>query len=133
MRRVLVTLALLSATVLLPAVVAEAGIQSNTIGATAALIGRGHLARGTVIIECTAGEFVQFTLTLTQGGVSGTGHGAGVCTGEPRAYTVWVPARRGRFSAGTAAACATAVNRDLGIVVDARQWCRAMGVTLSAS
>jgi hypothetical protein len=129
MRRVLVGLALLSAAILAPAVAAEAGIQANTIGASAALIGHGHVARGTVIIGCTAGERVQFTLTLTQGGVNGTGHGAGLCTGEPTAYEVTVPARGHAFTA----ACATAVNQDPGVVVDTRRWCRAAGVTLSAS
>ncbi len=131
-RRVLIALAPVSATILLPAVVAEAGIQTNTIGATAALVGDGHVARGTVIIGCTAGEQVQFTLTLIQGVVSGIGQGAGVCTGEPTAYEVTVPARGDAFTAGIAEGCATAVNRDRGTVVDTRQWCRAAGVTLSA-
>ena len=111
---------------------AGARITYNTIDATAALVGDGHVVRAIVFLGCTAGEQVEFTLTLTQEGASGTGHGAGVCTGEPMAYEVTVPAERGAFLAGVPQACATAVNRDRGVVVDTRQWCRAAGVTLSA-
>lgn len=32
-----------------------------------------------MLIACTQGRQVQFTLTLSQGGVTGTGHGAAVC------------------------------------------------------
>ena len=132
MRRVLTTLALLVAASLTTASPAGARITLNTIGATAALSGAGHVARGTVLLDCTAGQQVQFTLTLTQDGASGAGHGAGVCTGDLAAYEVTVPARGGTFTAGTAQACATAVNRDRDVVVDTKQWCRAAGVSLSA-
>jgi len=132
MRRVLTGLALLVAASLTTASPAGAKVALNTIGATAALSGAGHVARGTVLLDCTAGQQVQFTLTLTQDGASGAGHGAEVCTGDLTAYEVTVPARAGTFTAGPAQACATAVNRDRGVVVDTKQWCRAEGVTLSA-
>jgi hypothetical protein len=132
-RKLSTGLALLIAAILMIATpVGAKRIILNTIGATAALIGNGHVAKGTVFLDCTAGEQIQFTLTLTQDGVSGTGHGAGVCTGSLTGYAVTVPAEGDRFTAGTAAACATAVNRDRGVVVDTRQWCRAAGVALSA-
>ena len=133
MRKVLTTLALLVAASLTTASPAGARVMRNTIGATAALSGAGHVARGTVLLGCdTAGQQVQFTLTLTQDGASGAGHGAGVCTGDLAAYEVTAPAGGGTFTAGPAQACATAVNRDRGVVVDTKQWCRAEGVTLSA-
>jgi hypothetical protein len=133
MRRVLVGLALLGAGLIPPASPAEARVIMNTIGPTAALIGHGHVARGTVLLECTAGEHVRFTLTLTQPGASGTGRGAGVCTGELTAFKVTVPAKGARFTEGTATACATAIDSARGVVVETRQWCRAAGVTLTAS
>jgi hypothetical protein len=125
-------LALLIAALGMTARPAGARILTNTIGATAALLGAGQVAQGTVFLDCTAAEQIQFTLTLTQDGVSGTGHGAGVCTGSLTGYAVTVPAKGDRFTAGTAAACAAAVNYARGVVVDTRQWCRAAGVALSA-
>src|SRR5436190_21171877 len=109
---------------------ADARIAENTIGATAALIGEGHVAQGTVFLDCTAGQQIHFTLNLTQDGTSGTGYGAGVCTGSLTGYEVTVPAEGDTFTAGLAAACATAVNYRRGVVVDTRQWCRAAGVTV---
>jgi hypothetical protein len=107
-----------------------AKILINTIGATAAVIGRSHAVRGTVLVGCTAGEQVQLTLTLTQNGVSGTGAAAGVCTGELAEYEVTVPAAGDQFTGGLAAACATADNYRRGVLVESRQWCRAAGVVL---
>ena len=107
-----------------------AKILVNTIGGTAALTGHGHVARATVLVGCTEGEQVQVTLTLTQGSVSGTGVGAGVCTGGLTEYDVTVSAGGDRFTAGLAAACATADNYRHGVLVDSRQWCRAAGVVL---
>jgi hypothetical protein len=107
-----------------------ARIILNTIGGTATLTGHGHVARATVLVGCTEGEQVQLTLTLTQGSVSGTGAGAGVCTGGLTEYDVTVPAAGDRFTAGLAAACATADNYRHGVLVDNRQWCRAGGVVL---
>jgi hypothetical protein len=107
-----------------------ARIILNTIGGTAALIGHGHVARATVLVGCTEGEQVHLTLTLTQGGVSGTGIRVGVCTGELTEYEVTVPASGDSFTAGLAAACATADNYRHGVLVDNRQWCRAGGVVL---
>jgi hypothetical protein len=131
MRMVLAVLALLAAATVLAPSPATARIFSNTIGLTADLTVHGHAARGTVLLECTAGQTVRLTLTLTQGGAHGTGHGFGLCTGELTAYEVTVWARGGRFTPGTAEACATAVNRQRGHVVDTREWCRAASVTLS--
>jgi hypothetical protein len=133
MRKVVVLVTIASAGLLASASPADARIMNNTIGATASLIGHGHVAVGTVLIGCTAGQQIQFTLTLTQGEVSGTGRGAGLCAGEEDAkpYRVVVPAKHGgKFRPGTATACATAVNRDRGVVVDSKQWCRAVGVEL---
>ena len=109
---------------------AGARILVNTIGANATLIGRGHGARGTVLLGCTEGEQIQFTLTLAQDGVSGTGSGAGSCTGELTEYEVTVPAGRDTFEPGQAAACATADHYRKGVLVDSRHWCRAAGVLL---
>jgi hypothetical protein len=125
--------ALLIAALVMTASPLGARIFTNTIGDTAALIGHGHVVRGTVLLECTAGEQIQFTLTLTQDGASGTGHGAGVCTGDLTAYDVTVPAGGGNtFTAGLAEACATAADYRRGVVVDTKEWCRAAGVALSA-
>ena len=131
MRMVLAALALLAAATMLAPSPATARIMRNTIGPTADLIAHGHAASGTVLVECTAGQTVRFTLTLTQGGAHGTGRGFGLCTGELTPYEVTIWARGGRFAPGTAEACATAVNRQRGHVVDTREWCRAAGVTLS--
>ena len=84
------------------------------------------------LLSCTAGQQVAFSLTVTQGGTSGTGRGAGFCTGALTGYAVTVPTAGGTSTPGPAAACATAVNRDQSVVVDTRQWCRADGITLSA-
>jgi len=108
-----------------------ARIVQNTIDASATLIGNGHVVRGTVLLGCTAGEQIQFTLTLTQGGASGTGVGAGVCTGELTAYGVTIPAGADTFTPRVAQACATADNYDRGALVDSKEWCRASGVILS--
>ena len=75
-------LAALIAVSALASIPAGAKVVLNTIGGTAALIGHGHAAQGTVLVACTEGERVQVTLTLTQGAVSGTGSGAGTCNGE---------------------------------------------------
>jgi hypothetical protein len=108
-----------------------AKVTFNTIGATATLIGQGHAIRGTVLLDCTAGQQVQFTLTLTQGGTSGTGQGAGVCTGDLTTYEVTIQGGQDTFAPGLAEACATADNYQRGALVDSRQWCRAAGVVLS--
>ena len=129
MRRTIRLAALIAAFVLVASPL-SARVVLNTIGGTAALIGHGQVARGVVLLECTAGEQVQFTLTLTQDGVSGTGSGAGVCTGELTEYEVTVPAAGDTFTAGLAEACATADNYRRGVLVDSKQWCRAAGVVL---
>jgi hypothetical protein len=131
-RNVFTRLALLIAAFVMIGSPVGARIVNNTIGDTGALIGHGQVVRATVFLGCTAGQQVQFTLTLTQDGASGTGHGATVCTGDPEAYEVTVPADGGDpFTPGFAAACATAVNYRRGVVVDTREWCRAAGVTLT--
>jgi hypothetical protein len=121
----------LVAAALATAVPADARVAANTITSTATLAAHGYLARGGVLVDCTEGQFVVFTLTLVQGGATGTGYGAGWCTGQPTAYPVVVPARSGVFAPGNAAACATADNYNLrGEVEDSPRWCRAGGVTL---
>ena len=122
--------AVLTSVLALAAVPLGARIVINTIGGTAALTGHGHVAQATVLVGCTEGEQIQVTLTLTQGSVSGTGVGAGVCTGGLTEYDVTVSAGGDRFTAGLAAACATADNYRHGVLVDNRQWCRAGGVVL---
>lgn len=88
MRRLI---ALSAAAVALAAVsTAEARVMNNTIGSTAELIGDGHAAAATVLIECTEGQHIRFTLTLTQDGVTGRGKGAGACTGALAEYPVTV-------------------------------------------
>jgi hypothetical protein len=123
---------LLIATILLTATAAGARVVVNTIGAAAALVGDGHAARGTILLDCTAGQQVQFTLTLVQNGASGTGYGAGVCTGNLTEYEITVPAESDTFTVGMASACATAVNYRHGVIVDTREWCRSAGVLLVA-
>jgi hypothetical protein len=126
-----VRLAALIAALVLAAIPVSARIMRNTIGETATLIGHGHVAKGTVLLECdTPGEQLHFTLTLTQDGASGTGSGAGVCTGGLTEYEVTVPAAGDTFTAGLAEACATADNYHRGVLVDSKQWCRAAGVVL---
>ena len=124
---------LVVAAALATAAPAEARVAANTIAPTATLAARGHLARGNVLLDCTEGQFVRFTLTVAQGGATGTGYGAGRCTGELSAYPVVVPARSGVFAPGNASACATAYNYNLrGELEDSHQWCRAAGVTLAS-
>ena len=108
----------------------DARVITNTVGAHGGLIGHGHVAQGTVLIACSEGEQVQITLTLTQGGVNGTGSGAGTCTGELKEYEVTVPAGGDAFVPGVAVACATADNYRRGVLVESKQWCRAGGVIL---
>lgn len=122
---------LMVAAALAAAAPAEARISVNTIAPTAMVAARGHLARGHVLIECTEGQLVLFTLTLAQGGATGTGYGAGRCAGELAAYPVVVPARSGVFAPGNAAACATADNYNRrGQLEDSLGWCRTGSVTL---
>src|SRR5688572_22905987 len=102
MRRLLTALALVLACSGVTASPAAASLTTNTIRETATLLGNGQVARGTVLLACTAGQQVAITLTLTQGATTGTGRGAGVCTGELTAYPVTVVARGGTFVAGTA-------------------------------
>lgn len=115
----------------LPATPAAATLSNNTIGATGTLGAHGRTATVAAIIECTAGQRVSVRVTLTQGEVIGRGVGGGQCTGEPVEYPVRVTAQGAlSFSAGDAQACAEAINRDQGRVVDTRQWCRADAVQL---
>ena len=130
-RNVFTRLALLIAALVMIGSPVGAKVVRNTIGDAAALIGAGHVAQDTVLLECTAGQQIQFTLTLTQDGANGTGHGAGVCAGDLTAYEVTVPADGDPFTPGFAVACATAVNYRRGVVVDTKEWCRAAGVTLT--
>lgn len=90
----------------------------------------GHRAEITVQLACTDDGSIHFTVTLHQGGLTGTGHGAGVCTDEPEEYLVTVTARGGAFHAGSATVCGDAVNREHGGTIDTRQWCRATPIAL---
>ena len=131
MRRTVRLAALIAAFVLASNPVG-ARIVKNTIGGTATLIGHGHVVKGTVLLECdTPGQQVQFTLTLTQDGASGTGSGAGICTAGLTEYEVTVHAAGDTFSAGLAVACATADNYRRGVLVDSKHWCRAAAVVLN--
>lgn len=123
---------MLSAAMLtLAAVPATAVMTGNTIGATGALGPHGRTATVTAIIECTAGQQVSVRVTLTQGPAIGHGVGGGDCTGQPAEYPVRVAARRATsFAPGGAQACAEAINRDRGRIVDTKQWCRAEPVHL---
>jgi hypothetical protein len=116
----------------LAAVPAAASLTLNTIGATGTLGPHGRTATVTAIIACTAGQQVSVRVTLTQGPAIGHGVGGGDCTGEPAEYPVRVTARGATsFAPGDAQACAEAINRDRGRIVDTRQWCRAEPVQLA--
>lgn len=130
MRRILLSGAVVLGIVTMAAP-ADGAMTANTIGATATNYGHGANAKGTVLVTCTAGQLVQASLTLTQGTVVGTGRGAARCSGQQQAIKITVPARNGRFHAGSATACAHADNKARGQVVDQRTWCRDGGVTLS--
>lgn len=123
---------MLAAVVLTVPSPATASMTSNTIGASGSLGPHGRTAIVTALIECTAGQTVQIRVTLTQGQAIGEGAGHGTCTGSVAEYPVRVSARgETGFTAGPAQACASAVNRDRGDVVDTRQWCRAEPVQLT--
>ena len=129
LRRAVAALAL-GVTVVAGAAPVEAGMTTNTIAPTATLAARGHVARAHVLIACTQGQLVRFTLTLTQDGTTATGRRAGRCTGDLTAYPVVVVARGATLTPGPTTACATATNYNRGQVEDSRQWCRTGGVTL---
>lgn len=112
---------------------ATASMTANTIGSTGSFGPHGRTATITALVACTAGETVQIRVTLTQGQAIGEGVVHGTCTGTVAEYPVRVAARGSTgFTAGPAQACASAVNRDRGDVVDTRQWCRADPVQLTA-
>lgn len=112
---------------------AGAAMTSNTLGPSGTLSADGRVATVSVLIGCTAPGSVRFTVTLTQGGTSGVGHGGGRCTGQDETYTVRVPAGGdGAFTAGSAQACGHAVNQEPGGAQDVRDWCRDGGVLLQS-
>ena len=122
---------LLAAALLATPAPAGASMTSNTIGATGTLGPLGRTATVTALIECTAGQTVIVRVTLTQDRAIGTGVARGTCTGTLTEYPVRVTAQgAAAFAAGPAQACAMAINRDGGQVVDTRQWCRANPVQL---
>ena len=104
----------------------------NTIGATGTVGAHGRTVTVTALLECTAGQSVSVRLTLTQDRATGSGVARGTCTGTLTEYPVRVTAQGAAvFTAGPVQACATAINRDDGQVVDTRQWCRADPVELT--
>lgn len=118
----------------LPAGPAAGTLSNNTIGATGDLGARGRTVTITAILGCTAGQQVSVRVTLTQGQAIGDGVGGGECTGTAAEYPVRVSAHGATgFTTGEAQACAQAINRDHGRVVDTRQWCRADPVQLIGS
>jgi hypothetical protein len=124
---------LLAAAVLTVPAPATASLTMNTIGVGGTFVPHGRTATVTALIECTAGQTVQIRLTLTQGRATGEGVvGRGACTGTLAEYPVKVTAHgKTGFTAGPAQACASAINRDHGQIVDTRQWCRAAPVQLT--
>lgn len=130
MRRVVLSLVIAAVVVGVHAGPAGAGFTSNTFGAVGELSAGGRRAEVTVLLGCTDDGSVRFTVTLTQGDTTGTGHGAGVCTGELEEYTVTVTAGGDTFAAGPATACGDALNREHGGTIATRQWCRQAPVSL---
>ncbi len=127
-----VTGLLLAAVLLATPAPATAKLMTNTIGATGTLGAHGRTATVTALLECTAGQTVSVRVTLTQDQATGTGVARGTCTGSLTEYPVRVAAQgAAAFAAGPAQACAAAINRDDGQVVDTRQWCRADPVDLT--
>lgn len=111
---------------------ATASLTNNTIGATGTLGPHGRTATATALLECTTGQTISIRVTLTQDQAVGAGVVRGSCTGTLTEYPVRVTAGGAAgFTAGPAQACATAVNRDRGQVVDTKQWCRANPVQLT--
>lgn len=106
-------------------------LTNNTFGSAGTIGAGGHHVTITVLLGCTQGGAVHFTVTLTQGETTGVGHGAGVCTGETETYTVVVTARGKTFEPGEATACGDAVNRETRGGIDTRTWCRSSPVVLA--
>jgi hypothetical protein len=126
----LMTAAVIGAMVAGSATMAEAGIQGNTFGGSGELSARGHRVEVTVLLACSHGSS-RFTVTLQQDDTIGTGHGAGVCTGDLEQYAVTVTAGSATFEPGAATLCGDAINRERGGTTDTRHWCRASPLTLS--
>ena len=125
---------MLTAAILTVPAPATAGFSLNTIGPTGSLGQHGRTATVTAILACTAGQSIDVRVTLTQGQAIGEGVVGHInCTGAPMEIPVKVTAHgKTAFTPGPAQACARAVNRDRGEVVDTRQWCRADPVQLTA-
>ena len=127
-----VGLMLAAALLAAPVLPASAVITGNTIGAIGTLGPHGRTATVTALIECTAGQTVKVRVTLTQGQAIGEGVGGGSCTGALAEYPVRVTTQSASaFTPGPAQACAAAINRDRGRIVDTKQWCRADPVQLT--
>jgi alpha-tubulin suppressor-like RCC1 family protein len=101
------------------------------IDPTVAVKSNARVAEVTVIAICDEGSTLHFDLTLSQGSVSGSGHGSGKCIGRLERYAVNVPAHGAdRFSDGAAEVSADAVIRD-GHDEESQAWTRAVNVTIA--
>jgi hypothetical protein len=107
-------------------------LTTNTIAPTATMEGKRVLATG--LVACTAGQRLELEITVTQRSTGALARGKKNtrCTGSTEQIPVRLKTRgKARFTPGNAEACALGVNRDQQRVVDAHQWCRDGGVTLS--
>jgi alpha-tubulin suppressor-like RCC1 family protein len=85
----------------------------------------GRVATVTVVATCEVGERLSIDVSITQGPISGRGHGSGACTGALERYPVTVPALGpGPFVAGAAQVTAQATIRDRGLIADMQEWTR---------
>jgi hypothetical protein len=128
----LMTLAGIAALAALLAGNALSAMTGNTIAPTATIEGKRVLATG--LVACTAGQRLELEITVTQrsSGAVARGKRNTRCTGSTEEIPVRLKTRgKARFAPGNAEACAFGVNRDRQQVVDAHQWCREGGVTLS--
>jgi hypothetical protein len=90
--------------------------------ATVTLKDNGRVTTVTTVAACQAGENLHFDISLTQGAASGSGHGAGKCTGGLTRYPV--PAHGlSRFVNGPAQVSAEAVIGH-GSEVETQAWTR---------
>jgi hypothetical protein len=98
----------------------------------AASLRNDRIAEVTALINCETGDQAHITLTLEQGGSSGTGHAEASCESRLIQVPMTVPAQGPfGFQAGIATAHIEAVVRSNGSIVEDTHWTRQ--VVLSAS
>lgn len=94
-----------------------------------ALEDNDRVATVTILATCDDGQQLHVEVALTQGSVSGRGHGIGECTGGLARYPVTVPAQgRPPFQLGLAEVAAEASIRERGLIVDTQAWTRAVEI-----